>query len=143
MFFNLFLRRCLRQADCILVVAMGDSKPKIGELEQELENYAVRALKILVLLHKEEVESPERTAEWLNLRGWLTNHFHIKIPNLMTKQRAQRLQKQVIKIIREKNENPFSDFSRLARFLNGRSVGVVLGMGKYNVSLIKLLNKRN
>ena len=48
--------RCLRQADCILIVAMGQSKPKIGELELELEKYACRALKCLVLLHKENVE---------------------------------------------------------------------------------------
>ena len=47
----------------------------------------------------------------------------------MTKAKAQRLKKDVIKLIREKNEHPFSDFSRLARFLNGRSVGVVFGGG--------------
>jgi len=123
-------KRCLRQADCILIVAMGDSKPKIGELERELENLKFsKALKVLVLLHKEGVDAPRRTAEWLNLRGWLTNHFHIQIPTLMTKAKAQRLKKDVIKLIREKNENPYSDFSRLARFLNGRSVGVVFGGG--------------
>ena len=121
--------RCLRQADCILIVAMGDSKPKIGELEVELENYAFRALKVLVLLHKETVESPTRTAEWLNLRGWLTNHFHIKIPSLMLTPKAQRLKKEIILKIRKTNESPFSDFSRLARFLTGKSIALVLGGG--------------
>ena len=85
--------RCLRQADCILIVAMGESKPKIGELEAQLENYAVRALKVLVLLHKETIETPMRTAQWLKLRGWLTNHFHVKIPALMITPKASRLKK--------------------------------------------------
>ena len=73
---------------------MGESKPRIGELEVELENYAFRALKVLVLLHKETIETPMRTADWLNLRGWLTNHFHIKIPSLMITPKASRLKKE-------------------------------------------------
>ena len=93
-------------------------KPKIGELELELERYACRALKCLVLLHKENVEAPTRTAEWLNLRGWLTNHFHVKIPSLMLNAKAQRFRQELISKIRAINESPFSDFSRLGtRFL--------------------------
>lgn len=133
-------------------------KPKIGELELELERYACRALKCLVLLHKENVEAPTRTAEWLNLRGWLTNHFHVKIPSLMLNAKAQRFRQELISKIRAINESPFSDFSRLgkrfsrsklsllrndlkwpnwaayrkpwkARFLTGNSIALVLGGG--------------
>ncbi|CBY42799.1 unnamed protein product, partial [Oikopleura dioica] len=122
-------KRCLRQADCILVVALGGSKSKMGSLEHEIENFATRALKVLVLLHNEEAETPHKTAEWLNIRGWLTTHFHIKVPSLMMKKNASRLRKELLEKIREKNESPFSDFSRLARFITGRSVGIVFGGG--------------
>jgi len=139
--------RCLRQADAILIVAMGHSKPKIGELELELEKYACRALKCLVLLHKETVEAPTRTAEWLNLRGWLTNHFHVKIPALMLNPKAQRFRQELISKIRLTTESPFSDFSRLARFLTGNSIALVLGgggaRGISQIGIIDSLRKKN
>ena len=47
----------------------------------------------------------------------------------MMKRNATRLRKEVLLKIREKNESPFSDFSRLARFITGRSIGVVFGGG--------------
>ena len=45
-------RQCLRQADAVLIVSNGSSKPTIGIVENQLNNYSVRAVKILVLLHK-------------------------------------------------------------------------------------------
>ena len=45
-------RQCLRQADAVLIVANGTSKPTIGLVENQLNNYSSRAIKILVLLHK-------------------------------------------------------------------------------------------
>ena len=45
-------RQCLRQADAVLTVANGLSKPSIGIVENQLNNYSVRSIKILVLLHK-------------------------------------------------------------------------------------------
>ncbi|XP_034648710.1 patatin-like phospholipase domain-containing protein 6 [Trachemys scripta elegans] len=47
-------------------------------LEQMLENTAVRALKQLILLHREDGPSPSRTVEWLNMRSWCSGHLHIK-----------------------------------------------------------------
>lgn len=47
----------------------------------------------------------------------------------MMKKNASRLRKELLVKIREKNESPFSDFSRLARFITGRSVGIVFGGG--------------
>lgn len=45
-------RQCLRQADAVLIIANGFSKPTIGLVENQLNNYSSRAIKILVLLHK-------------------------------------------------------------------------------------------
>lgn len=45
-------RQCLRQADAVLIIANGSSKPTIGLIENQLNNYSSRAIKILVLLHK-------------------------------------------------------------------------------------------
>ena len=45
-------RQCLRQADAVLIVANGSSTPTIGLVENQLNNYSSRAIKILVLLHK-------------------------------------------------------------------------------------------
>ena len=77
-------RRCLRQADAILIVARADQKPSVGALEQELEHMQGlgRSLKMLILLHPEQTVRPQKTAKWLNLRGWLTTHFHIKAPDI-------------------------------------------------------------
>ncbi|KAL7988374.1 hypothetical protein Chor_007293, partial [Crotalus horridus] len=80
--------RCIRQADCILIVGLGDQEPTLGELEQMLENTAVRALKQLILLHREDGPSPARTVEWLNMRSWCSGHLHIKCPRRVFSRRS-------------------------------------------------------
>lgn len=119
-------QRCIRQADCILIVGLGDQEPTLGEvcvfsgekrgigrqqflatnksyclvkvlfpssslafqLEQMLENTAVRALKQLVLLHKEDGPGPSRTVEWLNMRSWCSGHLHLKCPRRVFSRRS-------------------------------------------------------
>lgn len=110
-------QRCIRQADCILIVGLGDQEPTLGEvgkclghqksypgdwcdfsnwvcfylslqLEQMLENTAVRALKKLVLLHKEDGPGPSRTVEWLNMRSWCSGHLHLKCPRRVFSRRS-------------------------------------------------------
>jgi len=117
-------QRCIRQADCILIVGLGDQEPALGEvcvclikvkvtncskcmhsllalflllspsyslplkLEQMLENTAVRALKQLVLLHKEDGPGPSRTVEWLNMRSWCSGHLHLKCPRRVFSRRS-------------------------------------------------------
>lgn len=108
-------QRCIRQADCILIVGLGDQEPALGEvgthsgqvisgtslifqsgfvfnlslqLEQMLENTAVRALKKLVLLHKEDGPAPSRTVEWLNMRSWCSGHLHLKCPRRVFSRRS-------------------------------------------------------
>ncbi|XP_025772221.1 neuropathy target esterase [Puma concolor] len=80
--------RCLRQADCILIVGLGDQEPTLGQLEQMLENTAVRALKQLVLLHREEGAGPTRTVEWLNMRSWCSGHLHLRCPRRLFSRRS-------------------------------------------------------
>lgn len=58
------------------------------QLEQMLENTAVRALKQLVLLHKEDGPGPSRTVEWLNMRSWCSGHLHLKCPRRVFSRRS-------------------------------------------------------
>lgn len=53
-----------------------------------LENTAVRALKQLVLLHREEGPGPTRTVEWLNMRSWCSGHLHLRCPRRLFSRRS-------------------------------------------------------
>uniref|UniRef100_A0A3Q1CGM8 lysophospholipase n=1 Tax=Amphiprion ocellaris TaxID=80972 RepID=A0A3Q1CGM8_AMPOC len=122
-------QRCIRQADCILIVGLGDQEPALGELEQMLENTAVRALKQLVLLHREDGPGPSRTVEWLNMRSWCSGHLHLKCPRRVFSRRSPSKLREVYEKVFEKTADRHSDFSRLARVLTGNSIAVVLGGG--------------
>uniref|UniRef100_A0A6Q2YI01 lysophospholipase n=1 Tax=Esox lucius TaxID=8010 RepID=A0A6Q2YI01_ESOLU len=123
-------QRCIRQADCILIVGLGDQEPALGQLEQMLENTAVRALKQLVLLHKEDGSGPCRTVEWLNMRSWCSGHLHLRCPRRVFSRRGpSKLVREVYEKVFEKTADRHSDFSRLARVLTGNSIALVLGGG--------------
>uniref|UniRef100_A0A3B4XY00 lysophospholipase n=1 Tax=Seriola lalandi dorsalis TaxID=1841481 RepID=A0A3B4XY00_SERLL len=122
-------QRCIRQADCILIVGLGDQEPTLGELEQMLENTAVRALKQLVLLHREDGPGPSRTVEWLNMRSWCSGHLHLKCPRRVFSRRSPSKLREVYEKVFEKTADRHSDFSRLARVLTGNSIALVLGGG--------------
>lgn len=96
-------RRCLRQADRVLVVADGDDQPSLGELGGVLVRCEGRPREELVLLHLHRKERPHGTARWLGLHSFLRHH-HIRMEIA-------------------------GDFDRLARFVNGTPVGLVLGGG--------------
>ncbi|KAK2535505.1 hypothetical protein Q9233_003802 [Columba guinea] len=81
-------QRCIRQADCILIVGLGDQEPTVGELEKMLESTAVRAQKQLILLHKEDGPLPSRTVEWLNMRSWCSGHLHLHCPRRVFSKRS-------------------------------------------------------
>ncbi|XP_042747025.1 patatin-like phospholipase domain-containing protein 6 isoform X6 [Lagopus leucura] len=121
--------RCIRQADCILIVGLGDQEPALGELEQMLENTAVRALKQLVLLHREDGPSPSRTVEWLNMRSWCSGHLHIKCPRRVFSRRSPAKLREMYEKVFAKSADRHSDFSRLARGLTGNTIALVLGGG--------------
>ncbi|XP_053712068.1 patatin-like phospholipase domain-containing protein 6 isoform X1 [Synchiropus splendidus] len=122
-------QRCIRQADCILIVGLGEQEPTLGELEQMLENTAVRALKQLVLLHKEDGPGPSRTVEWLNMRSWCSGHLHLKCPRRVFSRRSPPKLREMYEKVFEKTADRHSDFSRLARVLTGNSIALVLGGG--------------
>ncbi|XP_059342411.1 patatin-like phospholipase domain-containing protein 7 isoform X2 [Ammospiza nelsoni] len=122
-------QRCIRQADCILIVGLGDQEPTVGELERMLENTAVRAQKQLVLLHKEDGPLPSRTVEWLNMRSWCSAHLHIHCPRRVFSKRSLPKLVEMYERVFQKVPDRHSDFSRLARVLTGNAIALVLGGG--------------
>ncbi|XP_050175714.1 patatin-like phospholipase domain-containing protein 7 [Myiozetetes cayanensis] len=122
-------QRCIRQADCILIVGLGDQEPTVGELERMLENTAVRAQKQLILLHKEDGPLPSRTVEWLNMRSWCSAHLHLHCPRRVFSKRSLPKLIEMYERVFQKPPDRHSDFSRLARVLTGNAIALVLGGG--------------
>lgn len=54
-----------------------------------METMSVRAQKELILLHREDADTPKGTVEWLNARGWLSSHHHIKCPKRVLTKRTE------------------------------------------------------
>uniref|UniRef100_A0A8C4I8X5 lysophospholipase n=1 Tax=Dicentrarchus labrax TaxID=13489 RepID=A0A8C4I8X5_DICLA len=122
-------QRCIRQADCIIIVGLGEQEPTVGELERMLEGSAVRAQKQLVLLHREDGPPPKGTAEWLNMRSWISRHHHLSCPRRVFSKRSLPKLRELYQRVFEKCPDRHSDFSRLARILTGNSIALVLGGG--------------
>lgn len=122
-------QRCIRQADCILIVGLGEQEPAVGELERMLENTAVRAQKQLILLHKEDGPGPARTVEWLNMRSWCSGHLHLRCPRRVFSKRSLPKLVEMYTRIFQRPPDRHSDFSRLARVLTGNAIALVLGGG--------------
>ncbi|KAI9295935.1 patatin-domain-containing protein [Neoconidiobolus thromboides FSU 785] len=146
-------RQCIRQADCILLIGIGSEDPSIGEFERLLISSKTTARKELVLLHPDHMVPSGSTQNWLKSRLWIHAHHHVQFPL-----KRQVIMKNVPPILSTLNElkdqlhqyyadvagvglskksihQPSSytgirsDFSRLARRLCGRSIGLVLGGG--------------
>jgi NTE family protein/lysophospholipid hydrolase len=98
-------RLCVRQADVVLLVARADASPRPGPAEQSLLAGSVTssARRELVLLHDDTRTVPGQTAQWLSQRQ-LSRAHHV-----VAGQPAH--------------------LGRLARFLTGRPVGLVLSGG--------------
>uniref|UniRef100_A0A8C9S5M2 lysophospholipase n=1 Tax=Scleropages formosus TaxID=113540 RepID=A0A8C9S5M2_SCLFO len=122
-------QRCIRQADCIIIVGLGEQEPTVGELERMLEVGAVRAQKQLVLLHREDGPPPQGTVEWLNMRSWLSRHLHLSCPRRVFSRRSLPKLIEMYRRVFEKPPDRHSDFSRLARVLTGNAIALVLGGG--------------
>jgi lysophospholipid hydrolase len=143
---------CLRQADHIMVLGMGDD-PSIGEYEKVLlAKHDLTARKDLVLLHPDRSVASGSTRPWLKERPWISQHHHVELPGLVLPTKAaplpsdpkavaavKRIRDQVqTQIKRLRRHRPIgrvrtsphmNDFARLARRLCGASIGVVLGGG--------------
>uniref|UniRef100_A0A8C2BGK7 lysophospholipase n=1 Tax=Cyprinus carpio TaxID=7962 RepID=A0A8C2BGK7_CYPCA len=122
-------QRCIRQADCIIIVGLGEQDPAVGELERMLEGSAVRAQKQLVLLHREDGPPPKGTAEWLNMRSWISRHLHLSCPHRVFSRRSLPKLVEMYQRVFQKPADRHSDFSRLARVLTGNAIALVLGGG--------------
>jgi NTE family protein/lysophospholipid hydrolase len=99
-------QRCIRQADRIILVAMAGRDPQPGEIESRMAGLISADLPVrrdLALLYPDENRAHTGTAAWLAGRDVGRAH-HIGLPSS-------------------------ADFERLARFLTGRALGVVLGGG--------------
>ncbi|CAG0919167.1 unnamed protein product [Notodromas monacha] len=126
---TMWTRRCIRQADCILIVALADKEPSEGKIERELDKMSIRTQKELVLLHRDPKNKPSNTAAWLNVRSWCSNHHHIRCPPRMFSRRSQTRIKELYKSVLLNEPDIYNDFGRLSRILTGTSVGIVLGGG--------------
>ncbi|CAD5222713.1 unnamed protein product [Bursaphelenchus xylophilus] len=128
-------RRCLRQADCILFVGLGQVKPPKKQFIEDhlkMSQDGIRTRKELVLLWKEEFEQPTGTYNWLK-GSWFSGHCHVRANSRMFKWNWNVDEKEVIRFYEEhvfsKRLDFNSDFARLGRCLTGNAVGLVLGGG--------------
>ena len=99
-------KRCLRQADRILVVGQSDRSKEPGNIEGALydqQQFRTNARIELVLLHSAEQQLPQHTRGWLEQRP-VDDYHHVSIVNP-------------------------DHFKRLARFLVGRPVALVFSGG--------------
>jgi predicted acylesterase/phospholipase RssA/CRP-like cAMP-binding protein len=97
---GVWTRRCISQADRVLILADAGGDPRPGPLEAGLNPLTRREL---VLLYDTVIAEPSGTTRWLDPRS-VTAHHHIRIAEL-------------------------GDWQRLARRLTNRAVGVVLSGG--------------
>ncbi|KAJ3022451.1 phosphatidylcholine and lysophosphatidylcholine phospholipase [Thoreauomyces humboldtii] len=72
-------QRCVRQADCIFLVGLGDESPEIGEFERLLLGMKTTARKELVLVHSHRYCVTGSTAQWLKNRAWIHAHHHVQM----------------------------------------------------------------
>ncbi|KAI0756290.1 patatin-domain-containing protein [Daedaleopsis nitida] len=143
---------CIRQADSVMVVGMGDD-PSIGEYERLMLSLKTTARKELVLLHPDRSVVPGSTREWLKVRPWVHQHIHVELPGInpsvarpatqpqdpaaviALKKMKDRVQSEIQRYRgtradpRPQRPPHTSDFARLARRICGKSIGVVLGGG--------------
>ncbi|KAL3316019.1 Neuropathy target esterase [Cichlidogyrus casuarinus] len=147
---SVWTRRCIRQTDCILVLHMADSKfsDKPTMIETALKEDQTKVTKVLVLLHSQHKDYPTvgRTAQWLNSRPWISQHFHIRCPSrVLAPRNKQALVSLYTQVFTQEKPNPFADMSRLARCLTGKAIGLVLGgggaRGAAHVGIIKIFQE--
>lgn len=145
---------CISQADCILLLADANADPSIGEYERVLLTTKSTARKELVLLHQDRYVPAGQTKNWLRNRSWIHSHHHVQMQFrgpvsstssaflgtqiMRLKNRVQNtLQIEFQKLRQPMASTPVystsqihkSDFTRLARILSGKAVGLVLGGG--------------
>ncbi len=98
-------RRCLRQADEVLLLADARGSPELSATELTCLGAAgTRARQLLVLLHPADADWADGTLPFLARRPNVQRHYHVRAGH-------------------------DADLARLARFLSGNAVGLVLAGG--------------
>jgi len=115
---------CIRHADVIFILTDPKDNSNVKPLERDLEALSRRTRKEMIFLHSEDTKYPEGTGEWLKKRNWINAHYHIKCPRRMSSRKTK-----YTKILNGPPPDVHSDFSRMARYITGESVGLVLGGG--------------
>ncbi|HMK15206.1 MAG TPA: PAS domain-containing protein, partial [Burkholderiales bacterium] len=117
-------RRCIRQADRIILVGVAGNNPDLNTIEKEISSQQGDqpiARQELVLLHPNRDKLPSGTIKWLERRN-VANHYHIV-------------------------SDSTDDYKRLCRFLTGRAISLVLGgggaRGCAHIGLIRALQEFN
>lgn len=149
---SVWTRKCISQADCILLLANSGEEPEIGEYERLLVTMKTTARTELILLHDERYISPGSTSKWLKNRIWVNSHHHIQMElahsNPETsftatgqlnrlKNKMRSIQTDIMNKYGYLRRVPIyshsyahkNDYCRLARILSGQAVGLVLGGG--------------
>jgi len=129
---TVWTRKCFRHADLILILAEGAAENTISQAEKDIEDITKRIRKEFVLLWDPETPFPTNTRDFLKRRPWLSSHFHLKVEPWMKKKFKDKSEERILITFSkvcpgEPNIN--SDFSRLARHIQGASIGLVLGGG--------------
>lgn len=100
-------QHCIERADLILLVGSSTAAPTMSNCEEWLkrmdDNAAVRAQRFLVLRHPAGTKLPKGTSQWLKARN-VDLHLHCL-------------------------DGQDGDIRRVARYVAGRAVGIVLGGG--------------
>ena len=96
-------RRCIRQADRVLLLADARREPDAGALDLQVDRLAHGSVSLL-LLHPPDASVPTGTAAWLDARPKLASHLHLR------------------------RGDP-AEVKRLGRHLSGREISLVLGGG--------------
>ncbi|MGH8094988.1 MAG: patatin-like phospholipase family protein [Chthoniobacterales bacterium] len=100
-------RRCLRQSDEVVLLADATVAPDLSQVERSSldgEHSATSARQTLLLLHPADATWARGTPGFLALRPKVYRHFHLRAGHR-------------------------GDLARLARFLSGRAIGLVLAGG--------------
>ena len=96
-------RKCIRQADAILLVAMAGAPPELNASEQFAFSIHPPSVRRLAILHETRTQIASGTSSWLSARQVLMHH-HVALQDA-------------------------ADVRRLYRFLSGQAVGFVAGGG--------------
>jgi len=96
-------KKCLRQADHIILLADANQSSDINGLETKVL-HSVHSKVSLVLIHNNTQRAPENTENWLKVRPWVQMSHHIR-------------------------KNNTSDIHRLARIISGNAIGIVFAGG--------------